>query len=199
MPWRSRRPAVGCCLRVWSCSTSEPELGARLRPMRPSRTDRVFARRGLVPASPLRRGNPFSGRSPGSPGLLVALITLSACSNSPTTALFAVPGAADEEFYDLPFPNDLRRHADGRLDLALLPTNTSLLVDQVRRAAETLDGFGLNSAIFARLDSALDPASLPDPAASITEAASVYLVNVDPDSADRGTRTPIIVTFRVAG
>ena len=130
---------------------------------------------------------------------LLLVVTLSACNGDPTSAVWKVPGAADEQFYDLPFPNDLRRHDDGRLDLALLPTNTSLIVDQIRQAAENLDGFGLNAAIFARFDGGLDPASLPDPAASITDEASVYLVNVDPDSSDRGARMPIIVTFRVAG
>jgi len=136
------------------------------------------------------------------PGLLPVLATLlgSACGDdAPTTALFVVPGAsAAGEFYDLPYPNDLRRHGDGRLDLSLLPTN-SLIVDQIRVAAETLDGFGLNAAIYARFDGALDPASLPDPTASVADVASVYLVNVDPDSPDRGVRTPILVTFRVDG
>jgi len=136
------------------------------------------------------------------PGLLPVLATLlgSACGDdTATTALFAVPGAsAADEFYDLPYPNDLRRYADGRLDLSLFPTN-SLIVDQVRAAAETLDGFGLNAAIYARFDGALDPTSLPDAAASIADAASVYLVNVDPDSPDRGARTPILVAFRALG
>jgi len=131
------------------------------------------------------------------PALLLLVVT--ACSGEPTTALLTIDGAQTREtFYDLPYPNDLRRHDDRSLDLSLFPTN-SLIVDQIRAAAETLDGFGLNSAIYARFDGALDPTSLPDPAASITDDAAVYLVNVDIDSPDRGTRTPIIVTFRVEG
>lgn len=127
---------------------------------------------------------------------LLALCSLPACGDDPTTtALFAVPGAsAADEFYALPFPNDLRRHPDGRLDLSRFPAN-SLIVDQIRAAAETLDGFGLNAAIYARFDGALDPASLPDPAASLTASASVYLVNVDPDSPARGARIPLVVRF----
>ena len=129
--------------------------------------------------------------------LSLALAVLAGCEGGPpTTALFAVPGAsAATEFYELPFPNDLRRHLDGRLDLSLFPTN-SLLVDQIRAAAESLDGFGLNSAIYARFDGALDPSSLPDPAASLTEGASVYLVDVDPGSPTRGERIPLLVRFR---
>ncbi|MEO7093222.1 MAG: hypothetical protein ABI175_08225, partial [Polyangiales bacterium] len=82
--------------------------------------------------------------------------------------------------------------------LSEFPTN-ALLLQQMRTAAAELDGFGLNSAMFARFDGALDPDSLPGPAASVEPASSVYLVNVDPDSPDRGTRTPILAKFRVAG
>ncbi len=129
-------------------------------------------------------------------GVVALLCALTACGDrSSTTALFAVPGEdAADDFYALPFPNDLRRHDDGTLDLSRFPTK-SLIVDQLRAAAETLDGFGLNAAIFARFDGPLDPASLPDPAGSITSAASVYLVNVDPGSPDRGARTPVAVRF----
>ena len=128
---------------------------------------------------------------------LVAVAALSGCDDAATTtALFAVPGASVAgEFYDLPFPNDLRRTPEGRLDLSLFPTN-SLLVEDIRAAAEALDGFGLNSAIYARFDGGLDPASLPTPAGSVEPDASVYLVNVDPGSAERGTRVPVIVRFR---
>lgn len=128
------------------------------------------------------------------PARATILLTLVACSDPPATALFALPGDAPEDFYALPFPNDLRREADGTIDLSAFPTN-SLIAEQYRAAADTLDGFGLNQAIFARFSAAFD-AELPDPAASITERASVYLVNVDPDSPARGERTPIAVRFR---
>ena len=52
-------------------------------------------------------------------------------------ALFAQNGS---DFYDLPYPNDLRRHDDGSLDLSKFPTN-SFLVDMYRADAEKLDGF----------------------------------------------------------
>src|SRR4051812_24050377 len=98
------------------------------------------------------------------------LLSLAACTGDPTVARFELPGAT-EEFYDLPFPNDLRRHPDSNtLDLSEFPTN-SLILDSFRAAAEQLDGFGLNGAMFARFDGALDPASLPDPTASITADA----------------------------
>lgn len=119
---------------------------------------------------------------------LVAVL-LCACtgSSSGTTALFAQDGS---DFYDLPYPNDLRRHDDGTLDLSKFPTN-SLLVDEYRADAEKLDGFGLNGAMFARFSGPLDETSLPDPAGSMMPGASVYLVNLM-----TGERTPIIAHFR---
>ncbi|MGE0398911.1 MAG: hypothetical protein AB7T06_19535 [Kofleriaceae bacterium] len=130
----------------------------------------------------------------------ILFLSLVACTGEPTTALFELPGAsAAEEFYDLPFPNDLRRHPDSNtLDLSEFPTN-SLIVDKFREAAEQLDGFALNAGMFSRFDNALDPTSLPDPAGSLTKDASVYVVDVDPDSPERGQRTPIVVTFRPTG
>jgi predicted esterase len=116
------------------------------------------------------------------------------------TAYFAVPGStAGDDFYALPFPNDVWRRDDGGLDLSQFPTN-SVIAQTVRDIAERdLDGFGKNAAIFARFSGPLDLASLPSPVESMQEDASVYLVDVDPDSPDRGTRVPIIATFRAEG
>ena len=135
-------------------------------------------------------------------GLVLALLgsALGGCGDgTQTSAIFEIPGAsAAADFYATPFPNDLRRHDDGTLDLSAFPSN-SLILDQIRDAAQALDGFGLNGAAFALFDGPLDPASLPDPAASMEPTASVYLVNIDPGSADRGQRTPVVVTFRADG
>ena len=135
---------------------------------------------------------------------LVALALCACTSSSGTTALFAQNGS---DFYDLPYPNDLRRHDDGSLDLSKFPTN-SLLVDMYRVDAEKLDGFGLNSAIFARFSGPLDETSLPDPAASTMPGASVYLVNLTTGDYSRGASgfliekgeiTRPIAEFTVAG
>src|SRR2546423_10371759 len=127
-----------------------------------------------------------------------ALLALAACGDNSTltTALFELAPADD--FYNLPFPNDLRRHADGTLDMSQFPTH-SLIVDQYRMVAETLDGFSLNGAMFARFSGPLDQASLPDPAGSMQPGASVYVVNIDAASPSFGARTPIIAHFREDG
>lgn len=128
----------------------------------------------------------------------ILLLSLVACTGEPTTAHFGLPGTT-QEFYDLPYPNDLRRHPDSNtLDLSEFPTN-SLIVDSFRAAAEQLDGFSLNGAMFARFDGGLDPTSLPDVPASMTESSSVYVIDVDRDSPRYGERTPIAVRFRPTG
>src|SRR4051794_4791187 len=90
---------------------------------------------------------------------LVPVVLCVACgSDPPTTALFAPPGAmhdSGDDFYSLPYPNDVWRKSDGTLDLSQFPTN-SLIVDTYRVAAQSLDGFGLNAAIYARFDAELD-------------------------------------------
>jgi len=125
---------------------------------------------------------------------LGAAVGPGACSD-PVTAIFADPVAARADFYSLPFPNDRWRKADGTLDLSMVPAN-SLLIEVYRAAAEELEGFGLNQAVYARFEGKLDPDSLPTPAESTGERASVYLVDVDPDSPARGQRVPVIVHFR---
>jgi hypothetical protein len=118
---------------------------------------------------------------------LPVLVVAACSSSSGTTALFAHAGS---DFYELPYPNDLRRHDDGTLDLSKFPTN-SMLVDTYRMDAEQLDGFSLNGAAFARFSGPLDETSLPDPAGSTMPGASVYLVNLM-----TGDKTPIIAHFR---
>jgi len=134
------------------------------------------------------------------PGVLVALLATAACSDDATTAYFRAPGGTPgDDFYMLPFPNNLWRNADGTLDLSQLPTNSVIAMTVRSIAQRDLDGFGLNATMFTRFSGPLDPMSLPDPAASTTDTASVYLVDVDPMSPFRGTRTPIIVTFHPEG
>ena len=130
----------------------------------------------------------------------VLLIAAASGCASDVTAYFAVPGSSvGDDFYALPFPNDLRRHADGKLDLSEFPTN-SVIATTVRDIAQRdLDGFGLNAALYARFSGELDPETVPDPAASMTEDAAVYLVDVDPDSPDRGVRVPVVATFHPEG
>lgn len=102
-------------------------------------------------------------------------------------------------FYDLPFPSDLRRTADGHLQLTGYPAQAPLVQAYATAAARDLDGWGLNGAVYFRFDGALDPASLPDPAASMTADAALYLVDIDPASPAYGERTPVRAHFTADG
>ena len=139
-------------------------------------------------------------------GVSFALMTtaaLAACGDGDPpriTAVFDVPGttpttATSAEFYNTPFPSNLRLTADHHLDLTGWPARTPIVQTYVAAAEAQLDGFGPNSTIFTRVNGAVDVASLPDPATSQTSAASVYLVNVDATSTDFGKRTPVRVHF----
>lgn len=122
-------------------------------------------------------------------------MALGACGDaapSGTTALFD-PSNAD--FYALPFPNDLRRHTDGTLDLSAFPAKVQIVQEYRDAAAAALDGFGLNTTAFARFSAPIDPATLPDIAGSTQPGASVYLVDIDPASPKKDARIPAIVHF----
>jgi hypothetical protein len=131
-------------------------------------------------------------------GLLFAATSIAhtGCSDdASTTALFSLD-APREDFYALPFPNDLRRTDDNKLDLSAFPAN-SFLVELYRdAAAASLDGFGLNQTMFVRFSDAIDPATLPTIEGSRRPDASVALVNIDKKSPHYLEQTPIITTFR---
>ncbi len=131
------------------------------------------------------------------------LILSCACSGSSggeTRALFEVPRAGAppaDGFYALPFPNDIRVADDGSIDLADHPRLNDLAGLYLDAIMAEQRGFGLSSAGFFQFDQAIDPASLPQSAeASLAPGASVYLVDVDPDSPARGTATPVLARFK---
>ncbi len=135
-----------------------------------------------------------------SPCLLLALVAAGACADPPpdVTAVFEVPrdGVAVTEFYALPFPNDIRRDDAGHPMMADYPRPVGIVARYVD-AIPSLDGFGLNNAIFTRFSSPIELGSLPDDGeASRSAEASVYLVDVDPDSPHRGERHPLRFRFQ---
>jgi hypothetical protein len=131
-------------------------------------------------------------------GNVLALCALAACGNGdPVTALFTVPrDGVTQEFYELPFPNDLRRDSDGFVDMSAYPRPVPL-VNLYIDACETLDGFGTNNAIFTRFAGPIDTARLPaDLQESVQSYASVYLVDIDASSPGYGQRTPLVFRFQ---
>jgi hypothetical protein len=107
-----------------------------------------------------------------------------------TVAYFRVPRgeATDEDFYRLPFPNDIRRDDTGRLDLSGHPSpGTVLPIDLVGRyleaAEDDLDGFGVNPVAFFRFSVPIDRESIRD--ADDDGRPRLRLVNLDdPEAPD---------------
>lgn len=136
-------------------------------------------------------------------GAPFAFSAASCTKSGDAEALFTVPDSLDqlagETFFDLPFPSDLRME-NGKVRFKGWPTTRSLLLESYANYIDgKLDGFSPVGAGFVRFSGPLDPATLPaDPAASIAEDASVFLVDVTPGSPDRGKKHPITVHFRAA-
>ncbi|HEU5061114.1 MAG TPA: hypothetical protein VFU21_31500 [Kofleriaceae bacterium] len=135
--------------------------------------------------------------------LPLAVCLTAACSGSSggeVRALFEVPRGGEPPaggFYALPFPSDIRVGEDGAIDLRDHPRLNDLAGLYLDTIMAEQRGFGLSSAGFFRFDGAIDPASLPgSAAATVAGGASLYLVDVDPDSPARGTFTPVTAAFK---
>jgi hypothetical protein len=112
----------------------------------------------------------------------------------PTARFELVRDGVESAFFDLPWPTDLRRGADGIIDVHGFPNprdneTLQLYIDAV---STHLDGWANNGAIYFRFDARVDPRSLPRTAAeSIADSASVFLFDVE-----AGTRHPAFVLFQ---
>jgi hypothetical protein len=131
---------------------------------------------------------------------LLAAVLLAGCVPPPTTT---VRGATTVEmdaswgsgFFSLPWPNDVRRTADGTLDLAGIPSaGNPVLAALFRAASEELTGHGTNAAAYLRTTGPVDPDSLPSPSDSAAADSPVQLVALD--GTDR--RVPVIVRVEPA-
>ncbi|OGQ87225.1 MAG: hypothetical protein A2289_23455 [Deltaproteobacteria bacterium RIFOXYA12_FULL_58_15] len=117
-----------------------------------------------------------------------------------TQVVFA-PGS--DEFWDLPFPCNLRRKDDGSFGFSDWPgTAYADIVPQWLKTADLRirGGFGLTSGVFVRTSGAIDATTLPASAAeSLNNDASVFLLDIDTDSPFQGERIPIDVSFLADG
>lgn len=99
----------------------------------------------------------------------------------------------------LPWPNDLARDAQGRVDLDAFPhEGVHTLVRQYLRTFDRrLGGFSLQAAVYFRFTGGVAPSSLPQRGAQSLEAGStLQLIDIDPASPDRGRRVPVQWYFR---
>jgi hypothetical protein len=98
-----------------------------------------------------------------------------------------------------PFPADFRKTDAGfiRLEDFPDPDLNEFLAVYVTAAQSQLRGFGTNSPVYSSFSGALNVDALPkDPNAYTASNAPMQLVDVDPDSMDRGKRYPLRWEFR---
>lgn len=124
-------------------------------------------------------------------GLAHALV---ACDNPPPAT--ARGDFASEAFWDTPMPGEHRRTADGHIDMAGLPVSTRAAITVVLRdAVAEQTGFGTTTPVFFPLTVPIDPENLPGPTDPGSFDAPVALVDVDPDSPERGLFAPVVGHF----
>ena len=113
--------------------------------------------------------------------------------SGPTARFTLSPG---DDFFAQPFPCDLRLEPGGGLDLTGFPDAEALVDKMVAAAAEHSTGFAVGGAVFFSFTEAVDPATLPDDGVpSFAADATVYLVDVDPDSPGYAERIPLWIRF----
>ncbi|MEW5848730.1 MAG: hypothetical protein AB2A00_07940 [Myxococcota bacterium] len=137
------------------------------------------------------------GKAPSRLPLLWLLLVGTACTGSNTLppvearAAFSVAAnPVNRPFLDIPWPCDLDTLPDGRRDMRSFPNPTGAsTLDQYRGEAEKGRGWGLNGTIYLSFTGPLG--SLVTPAETLAQDAPVQLVDVDPDSPEKGARIPI--------
>lgn len=120
-----------------------------------------------------------------------------------TRSLFLVPSSLDEfsegTFFDHPWPSDARLDPDGtpRFDGYPNPRGSTLLRNYLTAVEDLVVGFSPAASGFLRFQGAIDVSSLPsDPPATLLPSASVQLIDVDPDSPERGQRKLVSLRYQ---
>ncbi len=111
---------------------------------------------------------------------------------SPSVA-FTIPRGEAPAFFDLPWPTELAKKADGKLELSRFPGREGKLFSgYVATAEEDLEGFSVLPAIYFHLTGPLpDAPKAGERLVPAEVSAKVMLVDVDPASPERGRLVPL--------
>ncbi len=144
---------------------------------------------GGAPGGGSGGGGESVGGAGGAGGEVVPLptepqvVTFTVADDTPTTPLGQIP-----------FPSDLYRDAEGRLDLRGVPRpRSNALHETIVSEAETrTPGFAPSGTMYLNFGGTVPTGRLPeDGAASLLPDSALQLVNVDPASPHRGERIPL--------
>lgn len=101
-----------------------------------------------------------------------------------------------DDYFAVPYPNDLHRYADGKVDRRNFPVPSgNPLSTHYRMVADGRDGFALTEAVFFRFSGQIDEARLPEVEQSLKPDSPVFLVNIDRSSPGCGERVPVYCYF----
>lgn len=114
-------------------------------------------------------------------------------------AILMTPGRS-AGFFSFPWPNEIRKTAAGKLDLAGFPgvalnplmgdvlPAIPLLPSAIQRASSALTDFGTNTAVYFQSSTPIEQSSLPSATESTRPDSSVMLIDLD----HGGSRMPVI-------
>lgn len=101
------------------------------------------------------------------------------------------------KFYNLPYPNDLRLNEDGTPDLSGFPIpDDNTLVQSIKSIADDNPGFSTNTAGYFRFNLPIASQDIDEVIPANTDSP-ILLLDIDPDSPNRGELLPTVAsTFR---
>jgi hypothetical protein len=114
-------------------------------------------------------------------------------------AVFTIPrDGIEQEFFDLPWPTDIRRTPDGHIDVRDFPNPrgaSSTLGGYLEVISTRLSGYSNNGHAYLRFSASVDTETLPaESAETVDEGASVFLLDLE-----TGERHPATVTYQDEG
>lgn len=145
------------------------------------------------------------------PALACALAPVvgSACNSSPphAEAKKALPEQGTinmlfqrASFYDAPFPSDDLVRSGGTIDIGGFPNPSNIaMVTMTKAMASQAHGFAEEGGVFFSVTGTVEQVLLPSMADTVTPAASVALLNVQPGSPDYLKPIPLKVQFESDG
>ena len=127
------------------------------------------------------------------PACLALVLIVSACSEQKDLPSVVTDG---DGFFGSPWPSDTRTR-NGRPDMTGFPKRDEPgLVADYADMIESLDGFGTHAPIYVPVNRSID--DLPSPGDTQTIEGPIVLIDIDPDSPDRGAVIPVDVSQQEA-
>lgn len=114
-----------------------------------------------------------------------------------TRVAFALPDNGEPPaFYDTPWPSDMFKRNDGSIDFMRFPQSNRLIVNTyMTQATRDINAFSVSQTAYFRFTAPPSLGNLPSPGDSMGITSPVMLVDVDPQSPERGALIPIETRF----